>query len=387
MVASPPMSLLRNLRGLPGTLWILVGGAFLNRFGTFVLPFLVLYLTRQGFTEAQAGVTLSAYGIGNFAASFIGGHLADRIGRRATIVISMVSSAAAVLTLSQVHSWPLLIVVTLCAGLCGDIFRPAASALVIDVCTPEQQLTGSALYRLAANLGFAAGPVTAGLLVNRSFFLLFVVDASTSLMFAIIAITVLPRGTRHPTPPGEHGHWLTTALSDRRFVRFLAASLAITAVTTQMDATLPLHVVGAGHSAATYGTLASINGALIVLFEVTLTVFTQRLPERRVMAIGYLLTGIGFALTAVAMGTFAIGTTIAIWTVGEMISSPVAGVYVGKLAPLHLRGRYMGLMSSTWALGMVLGPIVGTVSFAANETLLWIGCGVLGSVAALLVLL
>ncbi len=384
---TPPPSLWASVRGLPGTLWILVFGAFLNRFGTFVLPFLVLYLTREGFTEAQAGLTLSAYGVGNFAASFIGGHLADRIGRRSTIVISMVSSAAAVLTLSQVHSLPALVVATLFAGLCGDLFRPAASALVIDLCRPEQQITASALYRLAAHLGFAAGPVTAGLLVDRSFFLLFVADASTSLMFAVIAIAALPRGTRHVSPPDEKGHWLTTALSDRRFVRFLAASLAITAVTSQLDATLPLHVVAAGHSASTYGMLASVNGALIVLFEVTLTVVTQRMPERTVMAIGYLLIGVGFALTAVAMGTLAIGATIVVWTFGEMISSPVAGVYVGKLAPLHLRGRYMGLFSSTWAIGLAIGPLLGTMAFAWNETILWIGCGVLGLVAALLVLL
>jgi MFS family permease len=134
-------SLIGNLRGLPRPLWILVGGAFINRFGTFVLPFLVLYLTRQGFSEAEAGLTLSAYGIGTFAASFIGGHLADRIGRRATIAISMVSSAAAVLTLSQSHSLPALIAVTLCAGICADIFRPAASALVVDLCAPDQLLT------------------------------------------------------------------------------------------------------------------------------------------------------------------------------------------------------------------------------------------------------
>ncbi|MBC7975283.1 MAG: MFS transporter [Myxococcales bacterium] len=384
---TPPPSLWASVRGLPGTLWILVFGAFLNRFGTFVLPFLVLYLTREGFTEAQAGLTLSAYGVGNFAASFLGGHLADRIGRRSTIVISMVSSAAAVLTLSQVHSLPALVVATLFAGLCGDLFRPAASALVIDLCRPDQQITASALYRLAAHLGFAAGPVTAGLLVDRSFFVLFVADASSSLMFAVIAIAALPRGTRHATPPGEQGHWLTTALSDRRFVRFLAASLAITAVTSQLDATLPLHVIRAGHSASTYGMLASVNGALIVLFEVTLTVVTQRMPERTVMAIGYLMIGIGFALTAVAMGTLAIGLTIAVWTFGEMISSPVAGVYVGKLAPVHLRGRYMGLFSSTWAIGLAVGPILGTTAFAWNEALLWIGCGVLGLVAAVLVLL
>jgi MFS family permease len=383
--AYPP--LIGNLRGLPGALWILLTGAFLNRFGTFVMPFLVLYMTKQGFSASQAGLTLSAYGIGNFAASFIGGHLADRIGRRATIAISMVSSAIVVLALSQVHSLAALMVLTLCAGVCADVFRPAANALVVDLCTPEQQVIGAALYRLAANLGFAAGPVIAGLLANRSFFLLFVGDAATSLLFAVIAMTALPRGVRQATPSGQQRNWLTTALTDRRFVRFLVALLAITTVTVQMDSTLALHILGAGHSASTYGLLISVNGALIVMFEVSLTVITQRVPERTAMAVGYLMIAVGFALTAVTMSTLGLGMTIALWTFGEMISSPVAGGYVAKLAPAHLRGRYMGLVTAIWALSLVLGPALGTLAFEYSETLLWVGCGVLGVVAALLVLL
>ena len=386
-MAAPHPSLIRNLRGLPGTLWILLAGAFLNRFGTFLLPFLALYLTSRGFSPSQAGLALSAFGIGNFAASFLGGHMADHVGRRSTIVISMVSSAAVVLTLSRVDSLPALIVLTLCAGISADLFRPAAAALVIDLTTPEQQLTATALYRLAAHLGFAAGPVVGGLLVNRSFSLLFIADAATSLLFALIAITALPRGTRQVAPPGEQGHWLTTALSNRRFVRFLIASFAITAVTTQMDSTLALHILGAGHSASTFGLLATVNGALIVTLEVTLTVITQRMPERVAMAVGYLMIGVGFTLTMVAMSTVAIGFTIAIWTLGEMVSIPVAGVYVAKLAPDHLRGRYMGLWSGALALSLVVSPALGTRVFESSETLLWSGCGVIGVLAALLVLL
>lgn len=380
-------SLHTNIRALPRALWILLLGTFFNRFGTFVMPFLILYLTREGYSEAQAGLALSTYGAGNLAASLIGGHLADQLGRRRTIMLSMFSSAAVMLALSQVHNLAGVMALTLCAGLCAELFRPAASALVIDLCAPEQQITASALYRLAGNLGFAAGPVTAGLLANRSFVLLFVADAATSVIFGLIALLAIPGGIQHAAPEGQQGHWLKTALSDRRFVRFLIASLVITTVLMQMDSTLALHIIGSGHSAATYGMLASVNGALIVLFEVTLTVVTQRLPERWVMAAGHLMMGVGFALTALAFSKIAIGLTIVIWTFGEMISSPVAGVYVAKLAPIHLRGRYMGLWGATWSLALILGPSLGTLIFSYNESLLWAFCGILGVIAAVLVLI
>src|SRR5690349_24262877 len=104
---APHPSLIANLRGLPAALWILLAGTFLNRFGTFVMPFLVLYLTREGYSKAQAGLALSTFGIGTFIASFVGGHLADHIGRRRTIALSMFSSAVVMLALSQADGLPM----------------------------------------------------------------------------------------------------------------------------------------------------------------------------------------------------------------------------------------------------------------------------------------
>src|SRR5260370_7256362 len=78
-----------NLRALPATAWILFGGTFINRFGSFVMPFLFLYLTRRGYSITQAGLGVGAYGAGHVVASALGGHLADRIGRRHTLLLPM----------------------------------------------------------------------------------------------------------------------------------------------------------------------------------------------------------------------------------------------------------------------------------------------------------
>jgi len=48
---------------LPRPFWGLLAGTFVNRFGAFVLIFLVLWLTRQGYSEAQAGIALGAYAL------------------------------------------------------------------------------------------------------------------------------------------------------------------------------------------------------------------------------------------------------------------------------------------------------------------------------------
>src|SRR5437868_15334348 len=99
-------SLKQNLRALPRATWILFFGTFLNKFGTFVMPFLAIYMTGLGYTPAQAGAAIASYGCGVLCASILGGYLTDRFGRRKTIVLSMFSGAVAMLCLSQAHSLP-----------------------------------------------------------------------------------------------------------------------------------------------------------------------------------------------------------------------------------------------------------------------------------------
>src|ERR1051326_7950257 len=101
-------SLRQNLEALPRGAWILFLGTFINKFGAFVLPFLAIYMTRLGYSTAQAGLAIGAYGIGTLGACFLGGHLADRLGRRKTIVLSMFSGAVALLCLSQARGLPVI---------------------------------------------------------------------------------------------------------------------------------------------------------------------------------------------------------------------------------------------------------------------------------------
>src|SRR5207244_3090331 len=190
------VSLRESLRALPRSAWILFFGTFLNKFGTFVVPFLAIYLTGLGYTAAQAGMAIGGYGLGTLAASLLGGYLADRFGRRKTIVLSMFSGALVMLSLSQAHSLPLIVLLAGVAGLTGELYRPASSALLADLVPAGQRVTAFAAYRMAFNAGWAFGPATAGLLAKKSFVWLFVGDAVTSVLFGLVAWFALPAGLR-----------------------------------------------------------------------------------------------------------------------------------------------------------------------------------------------
>jgi MFS family permease len=380
------VTFLEQIRSLPRTAWIVFGGVFINRFGSFVVPMLTLYLTHAGFSPFRAGVAVGAYGGGHLVASMLGGHFADRLGRRNTIALSMFGSAIAMLALSQARTYAPIVIITFLAGCAAEMYRPASLALLTDFVPEENRVVAVGVYRFAVNLGFAAGPATAGFLADRSFLLAFLGDAATSVAYGLIALALLPHGVRSAAKDESTGA-LRIVARDKPFVLFLFATVCITLVEFQFISSLALHVTGHGYSAAVYGALISFNGVLIVLFELLITNFVRRFQLLRVIATGYLFAGIGFALTGIAHTIPALAGTVVIWTLGEMVGMPAASAWVSRISPELYRGRYMGMVSVAWAIGMLLGPALGTLVFERNPAALWSGCLLLGVISSSLLFL
>jgi MFS family permease len=149
---------------MPRGAWILFIGSFVNRLGTFVLPFITLYLTQQDYSPPQAGLAIACYGLGGLIAQGAGGLLADRLGRRNTIALSMLMAAAFTLALSRASSLAAIYPLMFGIGLFGELYRPASGALIADLLPSEQRVTAFTLYRLAVNIGWACGLALGGLL-------------------------------------------------------------------------------------------------------------------------------------------------------------------------------------------------------------------------------
>jgi MFS family permease len=376
----------QNLRAMPREAWFLFAGAFVNRLGTFVMPFIVLYLTKAGFSAPQAGGAIAAYGVGGLLAQGVGGIVADRLGRRNTIGGAMLLAAAFTLALWQAHVLIVIYVLMVGLALCAEMHRPATGALIADLLPPDRRVTAFTMYRLAVNTGWAVGLALGGFLAVHAFSYLFVGDALTSATFGLIAIAALPHGVR--TSRAEERHLATARSSiaaDRGFLLFLGGALLIAIVYSQNVSTLPLHVRDTGHAPSTYGLLQSLNGVLIVLFELPITAWTMHRSRTAVVAVGGLCIGAAFCSLAFASSVPGLGAAIVVWTIGEMLESPVASAYVADRAPGHARGRYQAAYGSMFGVAWIVGPLLGTGLYALRPGLVWLTCGVLGAAGALLV--
>jgi MFS family permease len=389
-----PPSLWAELRSLPSAYWALFVGIFINRFGTFVYPFLTIVLTRRHFADWEIGVALSGYGVGGLTATLFGGWFADRFGRKHTIIVGTMAHALCILAMTGVNSVPMMLSLTILAGFSVGFFGPAAGALVADIVPSHLQLRAYAATRLAGNAGFACGTAMGGLLVNHAPQWLFFGDALTTMLYGLVAIFLLPAGVRASRQEARWSQAWLVIKKDRAFIALFASQVFASMVFAQFSTTYSKEIIRLAipltigdHVLApeeVFGLLVGWNGLMIVLFELALTRWAQRFSERHVMALGNVLLALGFGCNAFVSTFAGFWCCMTVFTIGEMLSLPMISAAVAKMAPTGMRGRYMGGLSLAWATANLLGPQIGFALYGWHPATLWISCVCFGLIAAVI---
>lgn len=389
------LPLRRELAGLPREVWVVSVGSFINRFGGFVVPFLVLYMVHGGYSPAGAALAVSAYATGKIAAGPAGGIVTDRLGPRAATVGSMIASAALTLALGSARGLGLIIATATLTGLASELYRPATSAIVATaVVDPRQRVTAFSLYSLGVSTGTMIGPAVGGLMATRSFEALFVADAATSLLWALVAWRALPEGKARPSGwqgapsrrPAPSRSARRTILADRRLLRLLVMTILVNVVIFQSQTTLPLQVRGEGLSVTDYGLLLGLNSALTVALQIPLGRAAARCRPELVMAATSVIVGAGFGLVAAVHSMAMLAVTVVVWSLGELIQWPVAAAYTIALAPPGMTGRYAGTRSVCYGVALLLAPLAGTALYHVAPALLWSACAATGLIGAAVML-
>ncbi|WP_214413900.1 MFS transporter [Sphaerisporangium fuscum] len=378
--------MLSTFSGLPRTAWIIFAGTVINRLGYVVTPFLVFYLGSRGVATEQIPYVLGALGAGNLIGPMAGGLLADRMGRRPTMLIGLLGTA---LSQGLLFAAPNVVTLALAAVLlsaAGSMVGPASGALLTDTVNADRRRTAFSLFHWAINIGTAVAGALGGFLAAHGYWLLFALDAATSLAYALVVVTLLPggRGGTAPTADAGNGTGYGVVFRDplmRALLPLFGIALMIYSLT---EVALPLAIRDQGLPTTTLGLMATLNAVLVVVLQPVAMNVLARLPQIPVYVGASVLIAVGIALTGVAHDTWTYAATVVVWSVGEAAVGGVPGAVIASLAPADARGRYQGSFQWTWGIARFTALAVGTGVYAtAGPAVVWWFSAVAGIAAAL----
>jgi hypothetical protein len=255
----------------PAETWIIFATTLVNRVGTMVLPFLVLYLAQDLDIPHDAPVSRSASTASACRRPRRAGF--DRLGPLRVMQFSLVLSGAILFVVPLARALPVVFGLILLWAITTEAVRPASLAAITSATPGAQRKAAIALDRLAINLGMSVGPAAGGFLATVSFTLLFTVDGATSIAGALL-LTALLRKRSLPIEAERAAGVIpsTAVLRNSRMLTFMLAMFLVGIVFFQM--VLPLYLVRELGSRLPFGLLRGEHRAHHLL-EVPLS------PRRR----------------------------------------------------------------------------------------------------------
>jgi MFS family permease len=371
---------------LPSTVRLLLLARVVNRLGAFSLPFLTaLICADHGASLTTAGLVTATFGLATIPSRLTGGRLADRIGRRTTIVLGLCGCAVAQTAIAASRSLAWAVTGAVMLGLAFELYEPPSQAIIGESVPPQHRVRAFSLFSAALAAGAMGAGLLAALLGRWDLRWLFVVDAATCLACALLIRLALPRDRPAASRAAGSGGPPTPVrpLRDRKLVSILATGTTYALINQQTVMSLPLALARQGRPAADAGLLFTAAAATTVLAQPLIRLpRVARLSTPAALALAHLLLAAGLTGYALLRPLPALLGSSAVWSLGDLLVMGRAYALVADLAPPGGSGRYLAVFGTSWGVAATLAPVLGTQLLAhAGTTALW------SAMAALCVLL
>jgi len=361
--------------GLSRQMWWLALVMFINRSGTIVIPFLTVYLTFRGYSLAQAGYVMAAFGCGSILGGYLGGRLTDRFGHYYVQVFSLMLNGILFIILGQMQTLLQFMICIFVLSSLGESFRPANSAAVAAYSNETNRTRCYSLNRLAINMGWAIGPAIGGALASINYHFLFWADGLTCIIASIL-LYVLFSGTKTTTVTKSVNTEKTKSSSAYRDKIFLLAMFCIFLVGMcffQMFNIIPVYFKQQLHLRENIiGAVLAMNGLIIALVEMVLVYkLEHRHSSVLYMTLGSFLIGLSFLFLNLSQAFVFVLSQMMMITLGEMLLFPfMNNFWVGRSTESN-RGQYAAVYTMSFSAAIVLAPTF------ASQIATWFGFSVL----------
>lgn len=309
-------------------------------------------------SRTQIGALAAAFALTDAPSGPWMGRLADRFGGRRMLVAVFALSAAGLLAMSAVPTYPLLLVAAMVAGLAAGGANPATNKLIVRHVPPGRRglITG------VKQSGVQAGVFLGGLLLPVGALAFgwrgaLAISATVPLVGLVAALPLLPAGMQ-----GEPGERLVDGprrLSDP--IRWLAVTAFLMGLGhSSLTTYLPLYAQeGVGLTVTIAGAVVGTSGFIGLAARILWSHFAERarhlsapLAWIAVLAVGSI--GLVWSASPGTAGLLWAGAVLA----GASISSWMAVGMLAVMATADRReaGRASGVVAFGYAGGFLFGP-------------------------------
>ena len=356
-----------------------------------VWPFMLIY------AGGKLGLPLSAVaslisinaGVGLFA-SFLAGTLADRIGRKVVMVVSLAMIGVAYIFLVRAETYFQFAMLMGLIGLSNPLYQVGADAMLADMIPSHQRTDAYAISRIALNAAFGIGPAIGGFLASTSYNLAFYGASTGFLIYAVIWFffaretlnkTVSEKETSALAGQVSAGHEAESSngylrvFKDKPYMAFVALIALGLIAPSLLWILMPVYAkTNFNLPEALYGWIPTTNAFLCVFMQYAVTNQARKFNTLPVAGIGMLVYAISAGSVALMTGFGGFWFSMVILTFGELILIPTASKYVADIAPEDLRGRYMSLYWFGWGMSRTLAPLIGGyLNDNISPRAIWIG--------------
>ncbi|MGG0187998.1 MDR family MFS transporter [Bacillus rhizoplanae] len=346
---------------------IIIGTLFARFATSMSIPFLAIYLTNaKGISAGVTGAIIGTSALVGVFASFIGGNLSDRFGRKKIMLSSIIVWILVFIGFGFAEHVVAFFLLNALNGMCRSFFEPTSRALLSDLTKPEHRLMVFNLRYGAINVGVAIGPLV-GLQIGSAesttpFFI-------AAIMYALYTIVLALQFRKYrigeeKTEETERVTFMDSLRIIRKDIVFLVALIGIiisTAGYAQFSSTLSQYFANSHlfeNGVKLFSYALTLNAITVVIVQYPLIQICKKYTPLVSIMIGTLLVSVGLCGFGFAGSMWTVFVCTIIFTIGEVLMFSMTDVFIDQIAVANLKGTYFGAMGFS-GIGAVIGPWFG----------------------------
>ncbi|MEK5144760.1 MDR family MFS transporter [Paenibacillus sp. FSL M7-0134] len=357
-----------QLRSIHPLAWTIIVGTIFGRMATSMsIPFLSIYLTtRLGVSPFHTGVIVSVSSLVGIFASFYGGYISDRIGRRKVMLVSIASWALVFVAFALAEAAWAFFVINALNGLCRSLFEPTSRALLSDVTPKEKRLLIYNMRYAAINVGVVAGPLLGLMLGSASTGTPFMVAAGVYALYGVLLLIQFARyasdlhiGTTAEEAPLRMGEAFRTASRDPVFMPILLGTVFCVMGYAHSNSTMPQFLsLSFAEGTRWFTYMLTVNAVCVLAFQYPLVRLASRFSPVNSLIAGNICIAVSLLLCGMLNSGWMFILDMVLFTVGEVLLFTMLDVLIDQIADAQYKGTYFGTIGFN-NLGSVLAPLFG----------------------------